>query len=110
MTGIKAKGSDVREAICNAFSSREAFLRAIETKKAATARGQEDERNFWRNEDLDISPPQDWTWNWKNYAMFWWSYGFSCGVWTVGSSLIAIGLNWWQGNFLDICLFKSISG
>jgi cytosine/uracil/thiamine/allantoin permease len=29
-------------------------------------------------------------------AAFWWSYGFSVGVWSVGSSMVAMGLNTWQ--------------
>ncbi|RDW63292.1 hypothetical protein BP6252_10837 [Coleophoma cylindrospora] len=100
----RAKAQHVREGVREAVSSPQAFLKAIETKKAATLRGQEDERSFWRNEDLDLSPPEDWTWTWRNYAMFWWSYGFSSGVWTIGSSLISIGLNYWQA---IICVFIS---
>lgn len=93
----KAKAQHVREGMREAVSNPQAFLKAVETKKAARLRDEEDERSFWKNEDLDLSPPEDWTWTWKNYAMFWWSYGFSCGVWTIGSSLISIGLNYWQG-------------
>lgn len=32
-------------------------------------------------------------------AAFWWSYGFSVGVWSVGSSMVAMGLNAWQCEF-----------
>lgn len=111
-------------AIKHAFSSREAFLRTIETKESAD--GRLTERNALTNQDLDISPQKDWTWRWYNYATFWWSYGFSTGVWSgkstpsaasvhsftkcvyltlpnvAGSSLIAIGLTWWQA---IICVF-----
>ncbi|KAL1306806.1 hypothetical protein AAFC00_005463 [Neodothiora populina] len=87
-------------AIQHAFSSKDAFLSAMETKESAT--GQLAARNRWSNEDLDISPKKDWTWHWYDYAMFWWSYGFSTGVWSAGSSMIAIGLNWWQA---IICVF-----
>jgi len=86
----------------SAFESRSAFLAAIETKESRLhSLGN---RNPWTNADLDISPPQDWTWTWRNYAAFWWSYGFSTGVWSVGSSLIAVGLNSWQG----LCSFTKL--
>jgi len=80
-----------------AFSSWDTFLKAIETKESRL--GHLEHRNPWTNEDLDISPPADWTWTWRNYASFWWSYGFSVGVWSVGSSLIAVGMSSWQGKF-----------
>jgi len=66
-------------AVKYAFSSRETLFRALETKESAN--GRLEDRNPWSNKDLDLSPKQDWTWRWYNYAMFWWSYGFSTGVW-----------------------------
>lgn len=56
-----------------AFSSKDAFLAAMETKESA--QGRLEQRNPWTNEDLDISPQKDWTWGWWDYAAFWWSYG-----------------------------------
>ncbi|KAK6077882.1 allantoin transport [Seiridium cupressi] len=85
-----------------AFSSRESFLAAIETKESA--QGRLANRSPWTNEDLDISPKKDWTWGWWDYAAFWWSYGFSTGVWTAGSSLVSLGMTWWQA---IICIFVS---
>jgi len=52
-------------AVQKAFSSREAFIKAIETKESAE--GRQDHRNPWKNEDLDISPPSHWTWAWYDY-------------------------------------------
>lgn len=85
-------------ALKTAFSSKEALITFLETKESA--QGQLEHRNPWSNADLDISPPEDWTWTWRSYAAFWWSYGFSTGVWSVGSSLVAVGLNSWQGECL----------
>lgn len=76
------------------FSSRENFVRAMEVNETAT--GRDEERTFWKNEDLDLTPPEQWTWGWYDFAAFWWSYGFSVGVWSVGSSMVAMGLNSWQ--------------
>jgi len=85
--------SDAKQAL----TSKRAFLSFVETKESRL--GHLEHRNPWTNSDLDISPPEDWTWTWRNYAAFWWSYGFSTGVWTVGSSLIAVGLKSWQGKW-----------
>lgn len=72
-------------AVRRAFSSREAFIKAIETKESATERLEH--RNHWKNEDLDISPPEHWTWAWWDYAGFWWSYGsyFQTQIWSLGA-------------------------
>jgi NCS1 family nucleobase:cation symporter-1 len=83
------------EAVKRAFKSRESFVRWLETDE--TAHGRTEERTIWKNEDLDLTPRQAWSWGWYDYAAFWWSYGFSTGVWSVGSSMVAAGLNAWQG-------------
>ncbi|KAH8668846.1 permease for cytosine/purines, uracil, thiamine, allantoin-domain-containing protein [Xylariales sp. PMI_506] len=83
-----------------ACSSKDAFLAAIETKESA--QGRLENRNPWTNEDLDVSPKEDWTWTWWDFAAFWWSYGFSTGVWSAGSSLVALGMTWWQA---ILCVF-----
>ncbi|KIV77675.1 hypothetical protein PV11_09459 [Exophiala sideris] len=75
----------------HAFTSKDAFVKYIETK--ADASGNPDAvRNKWTNEDLDTSPKQHHTWGWYDYAAFWWSYGFAPGSWYIGASLLAIGL------------------
>ncbi|RDW85553.1 hypothetical protein BP5796_03878 [Coleophoma crateriformis] len=91
-------------AVRAAFESKDAFIKAIETSESAV--GRLEERNPYRNEDLDISPPAHWTWAWYDYAAFWWAYGFSPGVWSVGSSLISVGLTSWQAL---ICVFIGYS-
>ncbi|KAH8663160.1 permease for cytosine/purines, uracil, thiamine, allantoin-domain-containing protein [Tricladium varicosporioides] len=80
--------------------SKQAFLRFLETTESRMS--ENEERNKWSNKDLDISPPEDWTWAWWDYAAFWWSYGFSVGVWSLGSSMMSLGLNYWQA---IICVF-----
>ncbi|KAF4123664.1 permease [Geosmithia morbida] len=95
---IRAKKASIKQA----FSSPKAFLSAIETKESA--QGRLENRNPWMNEDLDISPMRNWTWGWWDYAAFWWSYGFSTGVWTAGSSLVTLGMTWWQA---VLCIFIS---
>jgi hypothetical protein len=84
------------QAAKRAFESRQTFVRWLETDE--TAHGRTEERILWKNEDLDLTPRKAWSWGWYDYAAFWWSYGFSTGVWSVGSSMVAMGLNAWQGN------------
>lgn len=60
----------------------------------------------WSNEDLDPTPPEKRTWRWWNYAIFYW--GLSFGNWTLGSTMVGIGLNWWQ-SILTIFLSQLIS-
>jgi len=48
----------------------------------------------WSNEDLDPTPPHKRTWRWYNFVTFY--LGVSFGNWTLGSTMIGIGLNWWQ--------------
>jgi hypothetical protein len=84
------------QAAKRALKSRETFVRWLETDE--TAHGRTEERTIWKNEDLDLTPRKAWSWGWYDYAAFWWSYGFSTGVWSVGSSMVAMGLNAWQGN------------
>ncbi|ORY35919.1 uracil permease [Naematelia encephala] len=51
---------------------------------------------------MDPTPPEERTWTWMNYAALWWAYGFSTGVWTIGSSMVSAGLTAWQA---VICVF-----
>jgi NCS1 family nucleobase:cation symporter-1 len=84
----------------NALSSKEAFIKAIETRPDHDKSSEE--RNPWKNEDLAISPPEDRTWSWYSYASFWCVYGINPGTWNVGSALITTGLKPWQA---VICIF-----
>lgn len=88
------------EAFTAAFKSKEAFISALETKRNAT--GREEERNRWKNEDLDLSPPADRTWGWYDFAAFWCTYGINPGTWKAGSALVSVGMSPWQAS---ICIF-----
>ncbi|KAE8158969.1 permease for cytosine/purines, uracil, thiamine, allantoin-domain-containing protein [Aspergillus tamarii] len=52
------------------------------------------EQSQWVNEDLLPTPPEKQTWRWWNYVTLYWSINFT--NWTLGSSMIGIGLSWWQ--------------
>lgn len=52
------------------------------------------ERLRWINEDLLPTPPEQQTWRWWNYVTFYWSISFT--NWTLGSTMVGVGLNWWQ--------------
>jgi NCS1 family nucleobase:cation symporter-1 len=49
-----------------ALSSRESLIRALEVDE--TAHGRTEERSFWKNEDLDLTPRAQWTWDWYDFA------------------------------------------
>jgi nucleobase:cation symporter-1, NCS1 family len=75
VTRCSEKLQEKKTATKRAFSSRADFIRALETDESAY--GRESERTIWKNEDLDLTPPKQWSWGWYDYAAFWWSYGFS---------------------------------
>ncbi|KAF2111189.1 permease for cytosine/purines, uracil, thiamine, allantoin-domain-containing protein [Lophiotrema nucula] len=102
LVAAREKLTEKKSSTTHALSSKENFIRALEVNE--TAHGRSEERSFWKNEDLDLTPPSQWTWGWYDFAAFWWSYGFSVGVWSVGSSMVAMGLNSWQS---IICVFIS---
>ncbi|ROV99851.1 hypothetical protein VSDG_03116 [Cytospora chrysosperma] len=82
----------------HAFTSWPAFRAWIEAPRSAMdAHGREahspnDSR--WSNEDLDPTPPSKRTWRWTNYVSFYWALSF--GNWTLGSTMVGIGLSWWE--------------
>lgn len=71
---IKRRCSEWLASFVFSLRSTESLLEFLETKESA-ARTESGNRNVWKNEDLDLSPPCDWTWTWRDYAAFWWSYG-----------------------------------
>ena len=82
-----------------AFTSWDAFKAWIEAPKTqldAHGRPIDAKRGDfrWSNEDLDPTPPAKRTWTWVNYVIFYW--GLSFGNWTLGSTMVGIGLNWWE--------------
>lgn len=109
---LSALVADKTTTFKNAFRSREGFKYFIETGPTALDKhGNPDERQVWSNEDLDPTPPEkvplslfhgcrvsnhevQRTWRWWNYVTFY--MGLSFGNWTLGSTMVGIGLNWWQ--------------
>ena len=98
MAGFKEKVASKKQAVKEAFSSKEAFLRAIEVRNTiedGTTTGhykRADPR--WMNEDLEPTPPEKRTWGFKTYCMFY--FGLSFGNWSLGAVMVGIGLSWWQ--------------
>lgn len=59
------------------------------------------------NEDLAIVPPEKRTWNTWNYAALWISMSLCIPTYTMASSMINQGMNWWQA-ILTIFLGNAI--
>ncbi|KEF52007.1 uncharacterized protein A1O9_11997 [Exophiala aquamarina CBS 119918] len=91
LSGFHERAQRDFQSFKHAFTSRKAFVKFIETKPTA-GNNTEAIRNQWTNEDLDISPTNHHTWGWYDYAAFWFSYGFSPGLWYLGAALLANGL------------------
>jgi nucleobase:cation symporter-1, NCS1 family len=92
---LRAKANSLR----HAFSSPAAFKTFIEAPHITyNEHGQpvpyDAHKAQWSNEDLLPTPLEKRTWSWANYVTFYW--GLSFGNWTLGSTMIGIGLNWWQ--------------
>ncbi|KAH8882073.1 putative allantoin permease [Thozetella sp. PMI_491] len=56
----------------------------------------------WSNEDLDPTPPAARRWNRWNYFAFFWAVSFNPIAWNSGSSMVALGLLWWQATLAAI--------
>lgn len=89
--------SKAQSARC-AFTSKAAFQSWIEAPSSALdAHGREtasETAGRWANEDLEPTPPSKRTWRWTNYVCFYWALSF--GNWTLGSTMVGVGLNWWE--------------
>lgn len=86
---LASKAANVK----NAFRTREDFKSFIKTDDTALDR-HSGATKTWSNEDLDPTPPEKRTWRWWNFVTFY--MGLSFGNWTLGSTMVGIGLNWWQ--------------
>ncbi|RDW71536.1 uracil permease-like protein [Coleophoma cylindrospora] len=86
-----------------ALTSKQAFLDWVQVPPFLDEDGK---INEWRNEDLSPTPPEKRTWSWFNWVVFYFSSGF--GNWTLGSTMVGIGLNWWQA-IIAIFLSQMIS-
>jgi NCS1 family nucleobase:cation symporter-1 len=76
-----------REKVYNAriaFTSRRDFVAWLRVPKSNNG------VHRWSNEDLDPTPPERRNWRWYNYVIFYWALSF--GNWTLGSTMIGIGL------------------
>ncbi|WRT70427.1 uncharacterized protein IL334_007425 [Kwoniella shivajii] len=80
-----------------AFSSPKHFHQAITLESA---------KSKYINEDLVPSPPERRTWTAWSYLAYWWSECWNITTWSLGSSLIALGLS--IGNALLVILFANI--
>jgi NCS1 family nucleobase:cation symporter-1 len=94
-TEFRATAAEKVTVLKNAFRSREGFKYFIQTHDTSLDRhGHIGTKQTWSNEDLDPTPPDKRTWRWWNFVTFY--LGLSFGNWTLGSTMIGIGLNWWQ--------------
>ncbi|KAM3081143.1 hypothetical protein ACMFMG_005098 [Clarireedia jacksonii] len=83
------------EAVRNGFTSRRAFIDLVTVRETALdEHGHPNSSKSWSNEDLDPTPPEKRTWRWWNFVTFY--LGIAMGNWTLGSTMVGIGLNWWQ--------------
>ncbi|KAI9739963.1 MAG: hypothetical protein M1818_005019 [Claussenomyces sp. TS43310] len=92
---LKTQVAEKAAAVKHAFTSWHAFHEFIKTEDTLLdEHGHPDTTRSWSNEDLDPTPPEKRTWRWWNYVTFY--VGLAMGNWTLGSTMIGIGLNWWQ--------------
>ena len=92
---LKVKVADVKGNARQAFTSWAAFKECLEVNDTELdEQGQRSTGPVWRNVDLDPTPPENRTWAWYNFVVFYVALSF--GNWTLGSTMIGIGLNWWQ--------------
>lgn len=94
-TAVRATVAAKATTFKNAFRSRQGFKNFIQTHDTTLDQhGHPGTTQTWSNEDLDPTPPEKRTWRWWNFVTFY--LGLSFGNWTLGSTMIGIGLNWWQ--------------
>ncbi|ATZ58327.1 hypothetical protein BCIN_16g01430 [Botrytis cinerea B05.10] len=93
VAALKAQSAEKVGAFKNAFTSRQNFMDYVTVQDTALDR-HSGSNKVWSNEDLDPTPPEKRTWRWWNFVTFY--LGLSFGNWTLGSSMVGIGLNWWQ--------------
>ncbi|BGP20404.1 hypothetical protein JCM10213_004632 [Rhodosporidiobolus nylandii] len=98
MEGLRQRARRVQ----SAFSSREGFKQALLVNESKFNTGSSKTGFCWSNAHLDPSPPEQRTWGYGHYLALWAAYGFSTGVWTLGSSMISAGLSPGQA---VVCVF-----
>jgi nucleobase:cation symporter-1, NCS1 family len=106
-TELRNRFSEKQKDLRHAFTSWPAFLAFIRTDDTDLDKhGHPGQKTSWSNQDLDPTPPEKRTWRWYNYCTFYFAVSF--GNWTLGSTMIGIGLNYWQ-SILVIFLSQFIS-
>ncbi|KAF8637764.1 hypothetical protein AX17_002589 [Amanita inopinata Kibby_2008] len=53
-------------------------------------------QQFLSNEDLAPVPPEKRKWSMRNFVFFWIADSFNVNTWMIVSSMIQLGLSWWQ--------------
>jgi len=106
MGEVKASVAAKQRNLKHAFSSWHNLHEWIQVGDNSLDQGDKHGTSTWSNEDLNPTPPEKRTWRWWNFAIFYW--GLSFGNWTLGSTMVGIGLNWWQA-ILAIFLSQLIS-
>lgn len=105
--GIRERATLKAHNVKLAFSSPAAFKNALQTHDTVLdEHGHPGNTVTWSNEDLDPTPPEKRTWRWWNFVTFY--LGLAMGNWTLGSTMVGIGLNWWQ-SMIVIFLSQLIS-
>ncbi|KAF8191801.1 permease for cytosine/purines, uracil, thiamine, allantoin-domain-containing protein [Pholiota molesta] len=51
---------------------------------------------FLSNDDLVPVPESQWTWKTMNFISFWVADSFNVNTWMIASSMVQLGLSWWQ--------------
>ncbi|KAJ7634856.1 permease for cytosine/purines, uracil, thiamine, allantoin-domain-containing protein [Roridomyces roridus] len=69
------------------------FLQALEVSHAE---GLSTSEMFLANEDLLPVPEEKWTWASFNFFAFWVADSFNVNTWMIASSMVQLGLSWWQ--------------
>ncbi|KAF7289918.1 hypothetical protein MIND_01366700 [Mycena indigotica] len=79
-------------------------LKKIAKKNSGVAQGQTDVgATQWYNKDLIPAAQELRTWKLHTYVFFWWASSFNQAEWSIGSSLIAIGLTFRQ-SMISVCI------
>jgi NCS1 family nucleobase:cation symporter-1 len=90
---VRGKARNFKHAVTS-WDAFKAYIEAPVTELDEHGRTLLRDESRWSNEDLDPTPPAKRTWTWVNYVTFYW--GLSFGNWTLGSTMVGIGLNWWE--------------
>nr|POE77586.1 allantoin permease [Quercus suber] len=107
MSGLRMRLDEKAYNAKKAFSSWQAFKSWVQLPDTALDQhGHSKGGPTWSNEDLDPTPYEKRTWRWWNFVIFYW--GLSFGNWTLGATMIGIGLNWWQA-ILTIFISQTVS-